>query len=207
MTNFIRHLLMILLGFCLVGLGYALVYKTPIFQTVQNQPGLSEDQMKISETQDPKNNNDSAQASSSRLSADAELNMLISMAKKMLAEQNWNYAEMYALKALVKNAQSAEALYCLGISRYRMERYEEAALALEKTLQLQDDPAVRYSLGVLYLYYLGQATKGTNLLHSVVNDGEANDELKSNASRLLSDNAAKESVQAAKAPESMSIDK
>ena len=48
----------------------------------------------------------------------------------------------------------------LGVILHNQGKPQEAAATLEKVVVLRDDATVRYSLGVLYSYFLQQKDKG-----------------------------------------------
>ena len=48
----------------------------------------------------------------------------------------------------------------LGVILHNQGKPQEAAATLEKVVALRDDATVRYSLGVLYSYFLQQKDKG-----------------------------------------------
>lgn len=52
----------------------------------------------------------------------------------------------------------------LGIIQHSQNRNAEAAASLEKVVAAREDPSVRYSLGILYAYYLEQPDKGLEQL-------------------------------------------
>ena len=60
-------------------------------------------------------------------------------------------AEKYLLEAVRVNPGYYEALVYLGIARIKLRKYREAESALGRALNIQDDPLVRYDLGLALL--------------------------------------------------------
>lgn len=85
---------------------------------------------------------------------------LIGLAEHFTHLQEWSKAETFALRALIALPADTQTLYLLGIIQHNQKRHDEAAATLEKVAAAKDDPSVRYSLGMLYAYYLNQPDKG-----------------------------------------------
>lgn len=97
----------------------------------------------------------------------------------------WERAEMFAVRAVLAAPNQADPLYWLGLVQHSQGRHAEAAASLEKSLELRSDPAVRYSLGVLYRDYLNDLQKGAALLRQVRNDPAAPADLRQHAAEVL----------------------
>ena len=58
------------------------------------------------------------------------------------------------------------------------DRSAEAAASLEKVVAAKEDPSVRYSLGILYAYYLEQPDKGLEQLQKALDNPNTPADLK-----------------------------
>ena len=94
------------------------------------------------------------------------------------ANSNATAAETFAQRAITLDAGNSKPLYLLGVIMHNQGRNKEAAEALEKVLAIKDEASVRYSLGVLYLYFLENPAKGIEHLTAGLQDPKASDELK-----------------------------
>ena len=80
---------------------------------------------------------------------------LMHLAEHLMATQEWDAAATFAQRAVALDVNDPQPLYMLGTTFSRV-----AAATLEKVVALRDDATVRYSLGVLYSYFLQQKDKG-----------------------------------------------
>lgn len=104
---------------------------------------------------------------------------LLGLAEHFTHLQEWSKAETFALRALVAVPADVQTLYLLGIIQHNQKRHAEAAATLEKVVVAKDDPSVRYSLGMLYAYYLNQPDKGLIQLRQALDMPNITPELKS----------------------------
>ena len=84
---------------------------------------------------------------------------LLSLAEHFLRLNDWTSAERFARRALSAIPDDIQSHYLLSRALHGMGRNEEAAASLERALQLKEAPALRYSLGILYAYYLNNKQK------------------------------------------------
>ncbi len=103
---------------------------------------------------------------------------MIHLVEHLIGAQNWDAAETFAQRAITLDAANSKPLYLLGVIMHNQGRNKEAAEALEKVLAIKDEASVRYSLGVLYLYFLENPAKGVEHLKAGLQDPKASDELK-----------------------------
>lgn len=73
---------------------------------------------------------------------------------------------------------NSKPLYLLGVIQHNQGRHKEAAEALERVVKIKDEASVRYSLGVLYIYFLEDTKRGAEHLRAGLNDPTASEELK-----------------------------
>ena len=78
----------------------------------------------------------------------------------LMATQEWDAAATFAQRAVALDVNDPQPLYMLGVILHNQGKPQEAAATLEKVVVLRDDATVRYSLGVLYSYFLQQKDKG-----------------------------------------------
>ena len=107
-----------------------------------------------------------------------DLEALTGLAEHFMHTQDWQKAETFALRAVVAAPNETQPLYMLGIIQHNQDRHAEAAASLEKVVSVRDDPSVRYSLGILYAYYLNQPDKGLEQLQKALDNPAAPDDLK-----------------------------
>ncbi|MFR4118012.1 MAG: tetratricopeptide repeat protein, partial [Bilophila wadsworthia] len=93
-----------------------------------------------------------------------DLEALVGLTEHFMHTQDWQRAETFALRAVVAAPNETQPLYMLGIIQHSQNRNAEAAASLEKVVAAREDPSVRYSLGILYAYYLEQPDKGLEQL-------------------------------------------
>ena len=88
---------------------------------------------------------------------------LMHLAEHLMATQEWDAAATFAQRAVALDVNDPQPLYMLGVILHNQGKPQEAAATLEKVVALRDDATVRYSLGVLYSYFLQQKDKGRPL--------------------------------------------
>ena len=88
-----------------------------------------------------------------------DLEALVGLTEHFMHTQDWQRAETFALRAVVAAPNETQPLYMLGIIQHSQNRNAEAAASLEKVVAAKEDPSIRYSLGILYAYYLEQLQK------------------------------------------------
>lgn len=85
---------------------------------------------------------------------------LMELTDRLLLAENWAAAEVFARRAQAAAPSAARPWYLIGVILHNLGKHGEAAAALERAVALQDDPSARYSLAVLYSYYLQEREKG-----------------------------------------------
>ena len=95
----------------------------------------------------------------------------------MQAEQ-WDAAENFARRLLAEDEKSFHARMYLGIILHAQKKDPEAAQFLEDAIIHKDDGAARYSLAVLYCYFLNEKEKGIAHLRAGLKDSTLSPELK-----------------------------
>lgn len=117
-----------------------------------------------------------------------DLNALLHLIEHLVVARNWEAAETFAQRAVTMDVSNPKPLYLLGIILHNQGRNKEAAEALEKVLAIKDEASVRYSLGVLYLYFLNEPKRGIEQLQAGLKDPEAGADLKATIQRELEKN-------------------
>ncbi len=102
---------------------------------------------------------------------------LIQLSEHLVQGQQWTAAETFVRRAIEVNPQDAQAQYLLGVILHGQGKSEEAVQALENAVLLKDEASVRYSLGVLYVYYLENIAKGVEHFTAGLNDATAPENL------------------------------
>ena len=107
-----------------------------------------------------------------------DLEALVGLTEHFMHTQDWQRAETFALRAVVAAPNETQPLYMLGIIQHSQNRNPEAAASLEKVVAAKEDPSVRYSLGILYAYYLEQPDKGLEQLQKALDNPNTPADLK-----------------------------
>lgn len=88
---------------------------------------------------------------------------ILQLVEALLSLGQWQTAENFAQKALALDSpgkQNPKALYLLALAHHNKGEHEQAADLLERLLEQKEDPSARYSLGILYIYYLKKPDEG-----------------------------------------------
>lgn len=107
-----------------------------------------------------------------------DLGALIHLIEHLVTAQNWDAAETFAQRAVTMDVSNPKPLYLLGVIQHNQGRHKEAAEALEQVVKIKDEASVRYSLGVLYIYFLEDPKHGAEHLRAGLTDATASEELK-----------------------------
>lgn len=107
-----------------------------------------------------------------------DLNVLMQLTEALMHAENWQAAETFAQRASVLDLNNPQPLFMLGVILHNLGREAEAAEAMEKVVALQDTARSRYSLGVLYLYFLDQKDKGLACMKEGLKDPKIDAEMK-----------------------------
>ena len=86
----------------------------------------------------------------------SDYNTLIALTFLFLDNEDWENAEVFGVQAVTAKPSAMQGHYALGLALNGLGRPEEAAQSLEKAVKLEDKPEIRYSLGILYAYYLNK---------------------------------------------------
>lgn len=90
----------------------------------------------------------------------SDMEALSGLTEHFMHTQDWQRAETFAMRAVLAAPNETKPLYMLGVIQHNQKRHAEAAANLEKVAATDNDPSVRYSLGILYAYYLNDPDKG-----------------------------------------------
>ncbi len=105
---------------------------------------------------------------------------LVHLSELLMQAEQWEAAENFLRRAISLDATKAQPHYLLAIILHNGKKYKEAADSLEKSLAINDDPSARWSLGVLYAYYLDDVAKGLDELQKALKSPKITPELKAN---------------------------
>ena len=125
-----------------------------------------------------------------------DLGALIHLIEHLVTAQNWDAAETFAQRAVTMDVGNSKPLYLLGVIQHNQGRHKEAAEALERVVKIKDEASVRYSLGVLYIYFLEDTKHGAEHLRAGLNDPTASEELKAAIKQELEKNPVPEAAPA-----------
>ena len=107
-----------------------------------------------------------------------DVETMLHLVQHLITIKNWQAAETFAQRALALDVLNDKALYLLGFIKHNLDQNKDAALLLEKALTVKDDPHVRYSLGMLYIYFLNDAERGYTHLETALKSSGADDNLR-----------------------------
>ena len=107
-----------------------------------------------------------------------DLGALVHLIEHLVTAQNWDAAETFAQRAVTMDVSNPKPLYLLGVIQHNQGRNKEAAESLERVVKIKDEASARYSLGVLYIYFLEDPKRGVEHLRAGLNAATASAELK-----------------------------
>ena len=136
-----------------------------------------------------------------------DIGALIHLIEHLVSAQNWDAAETFAQRAVTLDVGNSTPLYLLGVIQHNQGRHKEAAEALERVVKIKDEASVRYSLGVLYIYFLEDPKRGVEHLRAGLNDATASAELKAAIQQELEKTPMPEEAQPAPAKTDAKADK
>ena len=102
---------------------------------------------------------------------------MVHLAEHLVEHENWTAAENFLRRAVVAAPGDSQPLYLLGVVLHQQGNHEEAAVCLERVIDLRDGPSVRYSIGVLYVHYLQDPARGGQHLRTALTQPGLSDEL------------------------------
>ncbi|AAS95525.1 tetratricopeptide repeat protein [Nitratidesulfovibrio vulgaris] len=114
-----------------------------------------------------------------------DLEALVFLGEHFLGHEDWARAEAFLQRAVIAAPTEGRPLYLLGIAQYHREQFAPAAETFERLLAINDEPAARYNLGLLYLHYLNDKPKALQHLKAVVAAKDAPEELRKRAGEEL----------------------
>lgn len=106
------------------------------------------------------------------------MDSLLALTNALIKMENWDTAETFARRAIELDGKDPRPLHLLGVIQHNAGRHADAARTLEAVIALKDDASVRYSLGVLYIYYLNDKERGLAQLRAGLALPGINDSLK-----------------------------
>ncbi len=98
--------------------------------------------------------------------------MLVHTSDLLIQTEQWDAAESFLRRAITIDASKAQPHYLLGIALHNKEQHAEAAASLEKVIAINNDSSARYSLGVLYIYFLDKKNEGLVHLKKALEDSK-----------------------------------
>ncbi len=93
---------------------------------------------------------------------------LLSMVEVYLQQSDFSGAQNFVNRALMAAPADPEPQYYQGIIQAQLGQNTEAAESLERALKLGDTASTRFSLGILYIYSLGEKEKGITHLKAAL---------------------------------------
>ena len=136
-----------------------------------------------------------------------DISALIHLIEHLVTAQNWDAAETFAQRAVTMDVSNPKPLYLLGVIQHNQGRNKEAAESLERVVKIKDEASVRYSLGVLYIYFLEDPKRGVEHLRAGLKDTTASEELKVAMQQEIEKNPVQEEAQPAPAKADAKADK
>ncbi len=107
-----------------------------------------------------------------------DVETMLHLVQHLVATRNWQAAETFAQRAVALDVLNHKALYLLGFIKHNLDQNKDAALLLEKAVAIKDDAQVRYSLGMLYIYFLNDPERGYAHLEAALKAPALDDEVK-----------------------------
>ena len=107
-----------------------------------------------------------------------DVDALLELADLFMQQNNMESAQGFISRALTAAPSDPRPSYYQGVLDTRLGRYAKGAEALERSLRLEDSPATRYSLAVVYRYHLNDAAKAREHLEAAARSSGLSPELK-----------------------------
>ena len=114
-----------------------------------------------------------------------DLKLILQLAETLMRAEQWEPALNFAKRAQSVDPKAFEPVYMQGIILHRQGRYAEAASKLEEALNIRDDANCRYSLGILYCYFLNAKDIGQRHLIAALEIPDITLELKATIEKEL----------------------
>lgn len=112
---------------------------------------------------------DEIEALMQKVKANPEDNALcLELCDALMRAERWDAAESFAQRVVQRDSQNFQAHFLLGVILHQQHKDEQASQALEKAVAIRDDASARYSLGILYLYFLKQSDMGIRHLQAAL---------------------------------------
>ena len=106
------------------------------------------------------------------------VDIMLHLAEHLSNAQNWSAAENFLRRAVVTEPNNPHPLYLLVVALHNQGNNAEAAACRERVTGVRDEPAVRYSLGILYLHSLQEPARGMGHLRAALDLPGLSDELR-----------------------------
>ena len=107
-----------------------------------------------------------------------DVETMLHLVQHLITIENWQAAETFAQRAVALDALNDKALYLLGYIKHNQNQNRDAALLLEKALAIKDDAHIRYSLGMIYIYFLNDAERGYSHLEAALKAPGVDDDVR-----------------------------
>lgn len=176
------RLLLIVLGFCFTAmLGVSLIQRFANPQLVIPAPSSGEETAQAGNAMDGQIGALMQKVSENPNDVDTMLHLV----EHLITIKNWQAAETFAQRAVALDALNGKALYLLGFVKHNLDQNKDAALLLEKALAVRDDAHIRYSLGMIYLYFLDDKERGYAHLEAALKAPGIDDDVRGRAGEEL----------------------
>ena len=110
---------------------------------------------------------------------------LVELVGHFVELEQWAPAEQFGRRAIAALPDEVKAHYLLSVALHGLSRNEEAAASLEQAVALDDSASLRYSLGILYGYYLGQKDRAAEQFRKGLEDAAASEALRKDLEQEL----------------------
>lgn len=107
-----------------------------------------------------------------------DVETMLHLVQHLITIENWQAAETFAQRAVALDALNDKALYLLGYIKHNQNQNRDAALLLEKALAVKDDAHIRYSLGMIYIYFLNDVERGYSHLEAALKAPGVDDDVR-----------------------------
>ncbi|MCH5277008.1 MAG: tetratricopeptide repeat protein [Desulfovibrionaceae bacterium] len=107
-----------------------------------------------------------------------DVDTLLELAELFMRRGSPDNAQEFINRALVAAPGDARPSYYQALLDAEQGRFSEAADAMTRSLRLQDNPSVRYSLAVVYRYHLHDEAKAREQLDAALRHPALNEELR-----------------------------
>lgn len=115
--------------------------------------------------------------------------VLLELADAFMMIRSYDRAQKFFEKVVSKEPENVHALMGLGMCYYQHEKFPKAIGAFEGLLKINpNDPMAHFNIGIIQKYYTHEHEKAATHFEAVINNPDAESDLKASAKEELKEN-------------------